>query len=164
MRIAITGSSGLIGSALARQLQHHQHDIVRLVRRTPRPGEARWNPADGTIDLAALEGIDAAVHLAGAGIGDHRWTDDYKRELVHSRTEGTEFLARSLAQLDQSPATFLSGSAIGIYGPHGDEQRHETAPAGTDVLADPRRRRRSTRVFALFSCAPASCSAQRVGR
>ena len=136
MRIAITGSSGLIGSALAKQLQRHNHDVVRLVRRAPRPGEARWNPADGTIESAALEGIDVAVHLAGAGIGDHRWTPEYKRELLHSRTVSTELLARSLAQLTNPPQMLLSGSAIGFYGPRGDELVDESSSAGTDFLAD----------------------------
>ena len=136
MRIAITGSSGLIGSALAKQLQRHNHDVVRLVRRAPRPGEARWNPAAGTIESAALEGLDAAVHLAGAGIGDHRWTPRYKREILDSRTQGTALLARTLAELNGPPRVLLSGSAIGFYGPCGDEVLDESSPAGTDFLAD----------------------------
>lgn len=136
MRIAITGSSGLIGSALAKQLQRHNHDVVRVVRRAPRPGEARWNPTEGTIESATLEGLDAAVHLAGAGIGDHRWTPQYKREILDSRTQGTTLLARSLAQLDKPPRVLLSGSAIGFYGPRGAELVDESSPAGTDFLAD----------------------------
>ena len=135
-KIVITGSSGLIGSALARQLAQHGHEVIRLVRTTPRPGEARWNPADGTIDAKALDGADAIVHLAGAGIGDHRWTDEYKRELVDSRVVGSTLLAQTMAGLASKPKVFLSGSAIGIYGPRNDEVLDEASAPGTDFLAD----------------------------
>ncbi len=136
MRIILTGSSGLIGTALAHRLQHDHHEVVRLVRRTPRPGEARWDPDAGTIDHAALRGADAVVHLAGAGIGDKRWSDEYKRILVESRTKSTSLLATTIAEMDEAPKVFLSGSAIGYYGAHGDEQLSEASPAGNDFLAD----------------------------
>src|SRR4051794_19514409 len=93
MHVLVSGSSGLIGTALVRKLGAEGHQVTRLVRRTPRPGEARWNPDQGSIEVGALHGIDAVVHLAGAGIADHRWTDDYKRELVDSRLKSTELLA-----------------------------------------------------------------------
>lgn len=136
MDVVVTGSSGLIGSALVKKLSVDGHQVTRLVRGTPRPGEARWNPEDGTIDTAALEGAHAVVHLAGAGIGDHRWTDEYKRTLVDSRIRSTELLASTLASLDRKPAVLLSGSAIGIYGPRGDEDLDETSAVGSGFLAD----------------------------
>lgn len=136
MRIVVTGSSGLIGSALTKRFRQGGHDVVRLVRTTPRPGEARWNPTQGTIDAAALEGCDGVVHLAGAGIGDRRWTAAYKQELVDSRVLGTTLLAKTIATLEQPPRALLSGSAIGFYGPHGDEELTETSPAGSGFLAD----------------------------
>ena len=136
MHVVVTGSSGLIGSALVKRLSADGHRVTRLVRRTPRPGEARWNPGDGTIEAGALDGADAVVNLAGAGIGDHRWTDEYKRELRESRVLGTSLLARTIAALEHPPATLLSGSAIGYYGSRGDEVLDEHSPAGTGFLAD----------------------------
>jgi len=135
MRIVVSGSSGLIGSALVKRLGADGHEVVRLVRRTPRPGEARWSPADGSIDATALEGADAVVNLAGAGIGDHRWTDDYKRELRNSRLRGTELLATTIAALERPPGVFVSGSAVGYYGASDDEELTEDSPAGDDFLA-----------------------------
>jgi uncharacterized protein (TIGR01777 family) len=136
LTIAVTGASGLIGSALVERLMADGHTVRRLVRREARPGEVHWNPADGTIDAAALEGVDAVVHLAGAGIGDHRWTDDYKAEIRTSRTKGTELVAKTLAGLDRRPAVLLSGSAIGFYGASETQTFDETSPAGSGFLAD----------------------------
>lgn len=136
MHVVVTGSSGLIGTALVKKLSADGHQVTRLVRRTPRPGEARWNPDDGTIEAAALEGAHAVVHLAGAGIGDHRWTPEYKRELTDSRVRSTELLATTLASLERKPTVLLSGSAIGFYGARGDEDLDETSTAGTGFLAD----------------------------
>ncbi len=136
MHVVVTGSSGLIGTALIKKLSADGHQVTRLVRRTPRPGEARWNPDDGTIEAHAIEGANAVVHLAGAGIGDHRWTPEYKRELTESRVRGTELLAATLASLDRKPAVLLSGSAIGFYGARGDEDLDETSSHGTGFLAD----------------------------
>jgi uncharacterized protein len=126
----------MVGTALAHKLGRRQHDVVRIVRRLPRPGEIEWDPARGTIDAKGLAGVEAVVHLAGAGIGDHRWTPEYKRQLLESRTLSTTLLATTLASLDSPPAVLLSGSAIGFYGPHGDEELDETSAAGTDFLAD----------------------------
>ncbi len=138
MDVLISGSSGLIGTALRSALVGAGHRPIRLVRRSPEAGadEIRWDVDAGTIDRASMEGVDAVVHLAGAGIGDKRWNDSYKQVLVESRTKGTALLSSALAELDSKPATFLSGSAIGYYGPRGDEVITETTPAGDTFLAD----------------------------
>ena len=138
MKIAISGASGLIGTALARSLRLDGHEVLPLVRRPVTEGEpaVRWDPDAGAIDGAALEGVDAVVHLAGAGIGDHRWTDDYKRQILESRTKSTDLLARTIAALDRPPAVMVSGSAIGIYGDTGDDAVTEDGPHGRDFLAD----------------------------
>ena len=138
MRIAITGSTGLIGTALGRSLAADGHEVVPVVRRPLTAGEVgiRWDPSGQTIDADALEGLDAVVHLAGAGIGDKRWTDDYKRTILESRTKGTDVLARALAGLDRPPSVLVSASAIGFYGDTGDAAVTEQAPAGSDFLAD----------------------------
>jgi uncharacterized protein (TIGR01777 family) len=143
MRVAITGSSGLVGTALISHLESVGHTPVRVVRREASDNEITWSPNDVTDQDAAvadlteqLEGIDAVVHLAGAGIGDKRWTDDYKRVLVESRTKGTALLARAIAACSKGPKVLLSGSAIGIYGARGDEDLDETSELGTGFLAD----------------------------
>jgi uncharacterized protein (TIGR01777 family) len=137
MRVAVTGSSGLIGSALVRSLHNDSHEVVRVVRSASGDdGTVVWDPMRGAIDAAGLEGVDAVVHLAGAGIGDERWSDDRKREIRESRTNGTALLARTLAELTPRPAVLLSGSAIGYYGDRGDEVCTEASPAGTGFLAE----------------------------
>ncbi|MET9610635.1 TIGR01777 family oxidoreductase [Streptomyces sp. NPDC006512] len=135
MRIAITGSSGLIGQALVHSLRADGHDVVRFVRRAPSgPEEARWDPRSGHVDPAALAGCGAVVHLAGAGVGDHRWTAAYKREIRDSRVLGTAAIARAVAALDDPPPVLVSGSAIGYYGDTGDRPVDEGAPAGEGFL------------------------------
>jgi hypothetical protein len=110
---------------------------VTLVRRAPeRPDEIRWNPAAGELDPDDLKGVEAAVHLAGAGIGDKRWSGEYKQLVLSSRVEGTTLLANRLTLLDSQPAVLLSGSAIGYYGDAGDRECDESSPAGTGFLAD----------------------------
>lgn len=139
MDIAISGSSGLIGGALARDLERGGHRIVRVVRPETqhRGGDTiAWDPSAGTIDAAGLEGLDAVVHLAGVGIGDRRWTESRKREILRSRTEGTGLLASTLATLSRPPATFVVGSATGFYGEGGDRELTEDSPAGTGFRAD----------------------------
>jgi uncharacterized protein (TIGR01777 family) len=137
MRVAVTGASGLIGSALVPHLRSVGHEVVRLVRRAPTsPDEVRWDPRAGTVDLAGLAGVDGVVHLAGAGVGDHRWTDAYKREILDSRVDGTRTIATALAALDPRPRVLVSASAIGWYGDTGDRAVDETAPAGQGFLAD----------------------------
>ncbi|MEX5632018.1 TIGR01777 family oxidoreductase [Parafrankia sp. FMc2] len=117
MKVAVTGSSGLIGSALLPALQADGHEVVRIVRRPPGDAsEIRWDPAAGMLDPTALRGVDAVVNLAGAGIGDHRWTSGYRQRLRSSRIDGTRLLAETLAGLSPAPRVLLSGSAIGWYG------------------------------------------------
>lgn len=134
MRIAITGATGLIGTALTARLRETGHQVVPLSRR-PIPGGIRWDPVRERLDSRALEGMDAVVHLAGAGIGDRRWTPRRKDELRASRVQGTAFLARSLAALERRPATLISMSAVGIYGDRGDDLLAEAETPGTDFLA-----------------------------
>ncbi|MFJ7943877.1 TIGR01777 family oxidoreductase [Streptomyces sp. NPDC096354] len=134
-RIAVTGSTGLIGTALVRSLRADGHDVVRLVRRPARAGdEVEWDPKRGYVDGAGLVGCDAVVHLAGAGVGDHRWTEAYKQEIRDSRVLGTEAIAQAVASLDVPPKVLLSGSAIGYYGDTGDRAVDESAPPGEGFL------------------------------
>lgn len=136
MKIVISGASGLIGTQLVKHLAGNGHEVVRLVRRSPKAGEVQWNPKAGTLDAAALEGADAVIHLSGAGIGDKRWTNAYRKEILDSRTQTTAVLANTIASLSQKPKVFLSGSAIGIYGARNDEQLTEVSTHGTGFLAD----------------------------
>jgi uncharacterized protein (TIGR01777 family) len=142
MRVAITGSHGLIGSALVRDLLADGHQVLRLVRGEPTPGpradgstEAGWDPHAQRVNGAALEGVDAVVNLAGAGVGDHRWTAAYKREIRDSRVLGTQALARTLAGLSTPPKVLVSASAVGVYGQTGDRVIDEESPVGDDFLA-----------------------------
>jgi uncharacterized protein (TIGR01777 family) len=138
MRVAITGASGLIGTALAESLRGDGHEVLRLVRgepRNPEPDEVRWSPDAGYVDLEQLEGVDAVVHLAGAGVGDRPWTPSYRRTLRDSRVRGTHTIATALTQLDARPSVLVSASAIGYYGDAGDRVVDETASSGGGFLA-----------------------------
>ncbi|MGN6523722.1 MAG: TIGR01777 family oxidoreductase [Actinomycetes bacterium] len=135
MRIAMTGSSGLIGSALVPRLRADGHEVVRLVRRPPSgPDEVRWDPDSGQID-SSLGVVDAAVNLAGAGVGDHRWTDSYKELIRSSRVNSTRTLVTALQRMDPLPKVLVSASAIGYYGDHGDQVLTEESPAGSGFLS-----------------------------
>jgi uncharacterized protein (TIGR01777 family) len=135
MRIAITGASGLIGSALGPALLERGHDVVRLVRRAPEgANEIRWDPAAAELDVAALEGVGAIVHLAGENIGQ-RWTAERRREVLASRLDGTTLVAEAVAALDPRPV-LLCASAVGYYGQRGDTALTESAPHGEGFLAD----------------------------
>jgi uncharacterized protein (TIGR01777 family) len=136
MKIVISGASGLIGTQLVAKLSSNGHEVVSLVRRSSKAGEIQWNPKSGTLDAAALEGTDAVIHLSGAGIGDKRWTDGYRKEILDSRTATTALLANTMASLSRKPSVFLSGSAIGIYGARNDEQLTEVSTHGTGFLAE----------------------------
>jgi uncharacterized protein len=136
VRIAITGSSGLIGTALARSLQADGHEVVRVVRGETRPGEVRWDPAAGTVDAPGLEGLDGVVHLAGEPVAARRWTDEQKRKILESRTTGTSLLAATLAGLTSPPPVLVSASGMDYYGDRGDEILDEGASRGEGFLAE----------------------------
>ena len=136
MKIVISGASGLIGTQLVTTLKSSGHEVVQLVRRSAAAGQIMWDPKSGKLDPASLEGCDAVIHLSGAGIGDKRWSDAYRKEILDSRTATTLLLANTIASLQRKPSVFLSGSAIGIYGARGDEQLTETSAHGTGFLAD----------------------------
>ena len=137
MKILITGASGLIGRALTTELKAQGHTVIAAVRREARRNdEVQWDPAGGVLAPSAFDGVNAVVHLAGAGIGDKRWTDSYKKEILESRTLSTSLLARTMAALDTQPTVFLSGSAIGYYGAMQDEKLDETSSIGDGFLAD----------------------------
>lgn len=136
-RIAVAGASGLIGGALVRSLTADGHEVRRLVRGTPRAaGEIRWDPEGGRVDAAGLAGCHAVVNLAGAGVGDRRWTDAYKQRIRDSRVKGTAALAEAVASLDaqERPRVFVNGSAIGYYGETGERTADESTPAGEGFL------------------------------
>ena len=133
-KIAVTGASGLIGSALVAQLKSDGHQVQKIVRRPARTAdEVSWNPIKGEIDLQALEGVDAIFHLAGAGVGDKRWTAAYRSEILNSRLLGTTTIATACEQLQ--PDVFISASAIGYYGETGDRSVTETDRGGGDFLS-----------------------------
>ncbi len=136
MRIAITGASGLIGTALSARLRADGHEPVPVVRRAPGDNEIGWSIKEKRIDDGAFDGIDAVVHLAGAGIGDKRWTDDYKEEILESRTVGTALVAQAVNDAKDGPKVLLSGSAIGYYGESVEATFTETSPVGTGFLAE----------------------------
>jgi uncharacterized protein (TIGR01777 family) len=139
--VAVTGSHGLVGSALVPALAQAGHRAVRIVRGTPAGrDELAWDPRAGVLDAAALDRVGAVVHLAGAGIGDKRWTPERKRLILESRTQGTELLARTLAGLAHKPAVLISASGVDYYGPHGDEELTEESRPGAGFLADVCRR------------------------
>lgn len=132
--IAITGASGLIGSALTSHLRDKGENVIKLVRREPRSkDEAFWNPVDGKVDLDALEDVDSIVHLAGAGVGDKRWSAAYKSEILNSRLYGTTTIANAAEQLKVK--SLISSSAIGWYGETGNRAVTENDRGGDDFLA-----------------------------
>lgn len=137
MRIAITGASGFVGTAVTADLETAGHTVVRLVRQdAPYPGCARWNPATGQLDEKALGPIDAVVHLAGENVAAGRWTADRRRAIADSRGPATERLCRALAALPTPPRVLVSASATGIYGDRGDEPLDEDSAPGQGFLAD----------------------------
>ncbi|MFD7338295.1 TIGR01777 family oxidoreductase [Streptomyces violascens] len=136
MKIAVTGSTGLIGAELVRSLRADGHEVLRLVRREAEgPDEVEWDPARQYVDTAGLAGCEAVVHLAGAGVADHRWTAAYKKEIRDSRVLGTAAVAEALASLDTPPKVLVSGSAIGYYGDTGGRPVDESAPPGDGFLS-----------------------------
>ena len=136
MKVAITGSSGLIGTALKGALRGAGHTPVPVVRSDPGPGEIVWDPARGELDADRLLGIDAAVNLAGAGIGDKRWNEQRKRLILRSRTTSTDLIASTLARLDGGPRVLLSASGVDYYGDRGDEILTEASSPGSGFLPE----------------------------
>lgn len=140
MRVLISGASGLVGSALVPSLEAAGHRVRRLVRqRCEEPDAAFWDPAAGTLDAGALDGVDAVVHLAGESIAAGRWSAEVKRRILESRVEGTGLIAEELAALEAPPA-LVAASAIGYYGDRGDEPMDEESPSGEGFLAEVCRR------------------------
>ncbi|MGW2561882.1 TIGR01777 family oxidoreductase [Streptomyces sp. NPDC001514] len=136
MRIAVTGSTGLIGTALVRSLRADGHEVVRLVRRAARAaGEVEWDPLRQYVDAAGLTGCEAVVHLAGAGVGERRWTEAYKKEIRDSRVLGTAAIAEAVASLEVPPRVLVCGTAVGYYGDTGERSVDESAPPGSGFLA-----------------------------
>jgi uncharacterized protein (TIGR01777 family) len=136
MKIVVSGSTGLIGSALTKALRRREHDVVPLVRRRVSPGEQAlaWDPERGSVDRAGLEGADAVIHLAGENVFG-RWSPAKKQRIHDSRVKGTRLLSDALSGLHHPPATLLAASAIGYYGDRGDEALTEASPPGGDFLA-----------------------------
>jgi uncharacterized protein (TIGR01777 family) len=133
-RIAVTGASGLIGTALVGYLKSQGHTVQRLVRRAAVSSEEiTWDPIAGTVDMEALAGVDAVIHLAGAGVSDKRWTKKYKSEILNSRLLGTTTIAKAVAIV--KPQVFISASAIGWYGESGNRAVVESDRVGDDFLA-----------------------------
>ena len=133
-RIAITGASGLIGTALVGHLKSEGHTVQRFVRRpVVAPDEIQWDPKTGYVDIEALRGVDAVIHLAGVGVGDKRWTKRYKSEILNSRLLGTTAIANAVAEV--KPQVFISASAIGWYGDSGNRAVVESDSVGNDFLA-----------------------------
>ncbi|MGZ4138985.1 MAG: TIGR01777 family oxidoreductase [Actinomycetota bacterium] len=136
MKVAVTGSSGLMGRVLVPALVERGHDVIRLVRSEPSgPDEAGWSPAEGRIDLDRLAGIDAAVNLAGEPIGNRRWTRTQKAKILDSRVRGTRLLAETMTHLQPRPRALVNASAMGFYGDRGDEILTEASSQGAGFLA-----------------------------
>ena len=137
MKIVITGSSGLIGSALVRDCEKKNFEVLKLVRRAPKQeNESQWDPIKGIVDLNVLEKATAIVNLAGAGVGDRRWSKKYKKLILDSRVNSTETLANAIVNLKTPPSVFVSGSAIGFYGDTADVAVDENANLGEGFLSD----------------------------
>ena len=142
MKVIVTGSTGMVGSALVRSLLADGHEVTRLVRggaqefRAPGTAAVHWNPERGEIDAAALEGHDGAVHLAGEPIAEGRWDEEKKRRIMESRVKGTRLLSEALSGLSAKPRVLVSASATGFYGDRGDEVLREESASGEGFLSE----------------------------
>jgi uncharacterized protein (TIGR01777 family) len=136
-RIAIAGASGFIGSALARHLEQMGHAVVRIGRHEdPRHNNIRWDPEKGELDPTHLAGVRVVINLCGENTGERRWSPEYKKQLIDSRVQSTELLARTIARLEPHPRVLVNMSAIGYYGDRGDEEIDEESAAGSGFLAE----------------------------
>ena len=140
MNVVVSGSRGLVGSALVPALEQEGHTVRRLVRGPASGHHISWDPTAGDLDPAGLEGTDAIVHLAGEGIGERRWSKAQKDRILHSRVQGTTLVAETLARLEHRPRVLVSASAVGYYGDRGDEVLTEDSGPGHDFLAEVCRR------------------------
>ena len=136
MKVLVSGSSGLVGSALVDRLKDRGDEVTTLVRKSPGTGQVEWQPSQGTLDAGALEGLDAVVHLAGESIAEGRWNDAKKKRIRDSRVQGTRLLAETLAKLENKPKVLVCASAIGFYGNRGADVMREDSAAGSGYLAD----------------------------
>jgi uncharacterized protein (TIGR01777 family) len=137
VKVVLSGGSGLIGTALIPELRAAGHEVVRLVRREPQTSdEIRWDPLRGQLDPTQLAGVEAAIHLSGAGVGSRRWSDSYRRTLLASRIESTTLLSDTLAKISPLPKVLIAGSAVGFYGDTRDQLTDETGPRGEGFLAE----------------------------
>lgn len=135
MKILVSGSHGLIGKALIGSLESGGHEVLRLVRSTPKPGEIEWHPNQDAMDETRLEGFDAVINLAGENVAGGRWTEDQKRKIHDSRVNGTHLLSEAMAKLEKRPRVFLCASATGFYGDRDDEVLDEHSDSGGGFLA-----------------------------
>jgi uncharacterized protein len=136
MKVAITGSSGLVGTALSERLEREDHEVLRMTRGSSDDAGAMWNPADGWIRPGLLEGTDAVIHLASANLGEKRWTEERKELLSRSRIDSTRLLADHIGGLSDRPSVLVSASAVGFYGSRGDEELTEQSSRGEGFLAE----------------------------
>jgi len=137
VKIAVTGASGLIGSAFVKAANARGDEVLKLVRRKPKTAdEIFWDPTTGQIDHLLLDGVDAIVHLAGAGVGERRWSEKYKKEILDSRVNSTKLIVKAIARMHRPPKVLVSASAIGFYGDTAESSVDENAPAGTGFLAE----------------------------
>ena len=136
MRIGVTGSTGLVGSALLELLTANGHEVHPIVRRIPADNQIGWNPAAGQLNSSDLAGLDGIVHLAGENVAAGRWSAARKKRIFDSRVQGTKLLCSRLAELENKPSVLVCASAIGFYGERGAKAVDETAEAGSGFLAD----------------------------
>jgi uncharacterized protein (TIGR01777 family) len=136
MKVLISGATGMIGSALTRELESKGHQITRLTRSPGSDDDVGWDPSAGEIDASRLEGVDAVVHLAGESIAEGRWTAERKRRILESRRQGTGLLARSIANLSEPPGVMVGASAVGYYGDRGNELLREDSGPGNNFLGE----------------------------
>jgi uncharacterized protein len=137
MRIVIGGGSGFLGRPLVDRLRAAGHEVSRLVRREPSAeDEIGWRPNQGELDPSVVDGTDVAINLAGVGVGDHRWTDEYRKLIRSSRINTTETLARAVTAAEHPPKVLVNASAVGYYGDTGDHEVDESGPAGTGFFPD----------------------------